>query len=80
MSDEGIDKLMREMIEEAAKFRKVPTENCIRVSVMLQTAANLIHDMRQNKEKHVQALRRISVYDWPGPRSWIQDIAKEALK
>ena len=80
MSDEYIDKLLREMIEESAKFRKVHTNTCIRVSVMLQTAANLIHDMRRNEEKYVQALNRISVYDWPGPRSFIQDIAKEALK
>jgi hypothetical protein len=57
MTDEYIDKLTREMIEEAAKFREVPTDTCIRVSVMLQTAANLIHDMRQKKEKHVQALK-----------------------
>jgi hypothetical protein len=59
MTEEQIGKLMREMIEEAAKFRKVPTENCIRVSTMLQNAANYMNELRVERDEARAEVERL---------------------
>jgi hypothetical protein len=85
MTRDQTHKLMRDMIEMSAEYGKVPTVNCVRVSAILQTAANIINDLLWKEQKYEEVLNRIVAYDKPSflasglLADWMQQLAKEVL-